>query len=469
MKKLASLALLLLAACGTTRIEEIIPRYVVLTTFEPGSQEWRQVEWLADLRFARVVRFSDIERDRESLILRLRELDPSYVAVLLRPDELDTNFQLAFLELACRIDRDIFPDFSFGYLPARDARTLKSLMAGIRGAEAKVEKRLQRITRVDFAADESARKREVPAWVKPTDRIHLSVHEDDAEFLHKHFMDLKTADFLILHGTGTPEGIAGFPSPDVSKLRLDTTTVFSGAHSNGVTGAAFEADRGLVARKPVPPERSFAQRLLANGATAVFASLGATDARLVGYEWTAAILHGEPLGTAMKRAYDAAIMTQPSGPPTFPRLIPGRKPPEGLEGGMVLAATRVLLGDPILMPHVRETARAVGVQDVYEGVTRAGDRVFTVRYRVEHPECVEYFTDPFSDGQRLHLRVPLPRGTRGATANLRSALANTEAIYAKIIAQAPEMWRGDEFLHVLIHGKELAQPGLVLTVDVVVR
>ena len=207
---------------------------------------------------------------------------------------------------------------------------------------------------------------------------------------------------------------------------------------------------------------------MANGAVALFGSLGATDPRLADYEWTGAILHGEPYGTAMKRSYDAALLAHAAGHPTFPRLVPGQPVPEGLFGA-VPAATRILLGDPILRPHRRDNAIAVGVQESFENVAPDGRKILTVRYRVEHPECAEYFSDPFSAEQRLHLRIPLPRGAKEPKANLRSSLVNAKAVYAVITAQAPETWRGRDSLHVLLRGKTLARPGLVLTVDVTYR
>ena len=125
-----SLLLLCLAACGPARISDLYPRYAVLTSIGPESQSlYREVERLARYRHAQILRFDDIRSTRSWL----QSTRPEYVAVVVRPRDLDANFQLSLLEIACRIDSDPFPDFTFGYFLASDLKMLKRQIDAIQG------------------------------------------------------------------------------------------------------------------------------------------------------------------------------------------------------------------------------------------------------------------------------------------------------------------------------------------------
>jgi hypothetical protein len=76
-------------------------------------------------------------------------------------------------------------------------------------------------------------------------------------------------------------------------------------------------------------------------------------------------------------------------------------------------------------------------------------------------DCRPFFRDP-AGGQRIHLVIPLPAGTRQAKASIKECKARDQAVAATLAAQALEVWRGDPFLHVLVQGPELAVEDLFL-------
>ncbi len=469
MKRLFACALLL-ASCGPARhSEKAYPRYAVLTSLEPASPMYRSVEWLARRRYATVVNFTRIDRDASALLSRLRALQPSYVAVVLRPEELDVNFQFSLFEISCRLDPDPFPDFAWGYFLATDPAFLERQMNSLRGAEAKIEPRLLRLTHLEAGAEASGISQVDLEWASRLPCRLLSVKAGDMAFFRKHRADVEQADFLILEGEGSAEGLRHLPPEEVRTLRLDSTAVFSGADYTGASGAVFENSAGLATRRPVPSDRSFAQAILRAGPAAFFAPLDRTPPSLAAFEWAGAILYDAPLGEAIKRNYDLAILSSGYGTPTLERLVDGRTAPTGNDHPAVQAVMRVLYGDPVLQPFVRTTTPPVRQEAVTDSLNSRGDRVRRFRWRVDAADCAPFFTDPFTDAERIHLRVPCPAGTVAATALLRGCTHEGQEVPSILAEQALEQWRDETFLHVLVHGQGLARKGLQVTVDVILK
>jgi hypothetical protein len=461
MKRL--LPLILLASCGPVRSEEIVPRYVVLTSVPPESPLHRFAEELARRRYGTVVDFTRLD----AALGRLRELKPSFVAVMVRPEELDANFQLSLFELSCRLDNDPFPDFAWGYFLASDAASLDRQMRTVRGAEAKVDKRLLRLTHLEPGAADSRASTVDLEWATRLPCRMISVKAGDMEFLHKHHPALMETDFLILEGEGSPEGIRGLPPEEVRLLKLDNTAVFSGASYTGAPGPVFETVGDAIARRPVPPDRAFARSILQSGAVAFFAPLHRTHPGLTAFEWAGTILYDAPLGESMKRTYDLAVLSSGYASPVVGRFIDGRTAPTGHDSPAFLAMTRILYGDPLLQPFTRPVIGPLRMDEPEEAVDDKGNRVRLFHWRVVSPDCAPFFADPFSDGrQRIYLRAPCPPGTRKAYAELKGCELDGRKIRAFIESQALEHWRGETFAHILVKGDDLAQKGLRIDLSI---
>ena len=470
MKRLIPALVLLLSSCGPTRETEIFPRYAVLTNVSPQSPMFRSVQWLARVRLGTIVPFTDIERETPSILRKLRELQPAFVAVVLRPEDLDANFQFALFELSCRLDSDSFPDFAWGYFLARDPAFLERQMQTIRGAEAKAEKRLLRLTHVETGAAESRAAAVDLEWATRLPCRLVSLKPGDLEFLRNHRPEIENADFLIFEGEGSPEGFRGLPPEEVRTLRLDTTVAFSAGDYTGAVGAAFETAGAGIARRPVTPDRSFAQSLIGSGTAALFAPLHRTNAGFPAFEWASAILHDAPLGEAMKRTYDLSVLSSGYATPVLGRFVDGRTAPTGHDDPAFMAVTRVLFGDPVLQPFVRPTLGPLSEEARDDGEDSRGNRVRRFRWKVVSPDCAPFFADPFSSGkQRIYLRAPVPYGTRRAAAELTGCEFEGKKVPAVIEAQALEHWRDETLLHVLVRGDALALKGLEVSLSVTFR
>ncbi len=449
----AALLAFLLASCSAGRREEIIPRYAILATFGPENAMYPSVHWLAERRFGQIRPF----RTEQLPLVRswLRDFDPTYVAVVLRPEELDLNFHLAFLDLACRLDDDPFPDFAFGYLLASNPADLQRQMKNLQGVETKLEKRLRRFTEFEPGAAASTDAIRPISWTVNLPLRRLAVKEGDAEFLRKNLDAVERAGFLLLSGKGWPEGIRGLPASEIHRFKLDSTVVFSAVDYSGAAGAGFDQEGGFVRRWTVPPDRSVPLALVRSGAAAQFAPLGKTRPEAAEFEWTDAVLSDGPLGGVMKHAYDRAIL-RAGGPPSPPGLVEARRPSVDLEDPLLLAAGRVLLGDPSLHPYTCPVRRPIEhVRTAPAGRTPEGDLVLETGWRVAAYDCEPFFRDP-EGGQRIHLRIPLPPGTRRARAELSQCRSRDQDVPAAIAAQAFETWRGEPLLHVLLRGPALA-------------
>ncbi len=470
MKRSLLLLAALAASCGPARYAEIVPRYAVLTSIPPGSPMYRSAEWLARHRYGTIVDFTSLDRDASAVLSRLRGLQPSFVAVMIRPEELDANFQLTLFELSCRLDADPFPDFAWGYFLARDPAFLERQMQTVRGADAKIDRRLYRLTHLEPGAAESRSSRADLDWATRLPCRLISVKAGDMEFLHKHTPDLQETDFLVLDGEGSPEGPRGLPLEEVRLLKLDNVAVFSGASYTGAAGAAFETLGDGIARRPIPPDRSFAQAVLAAGAPALFAPLHRTDPGLTAFEWAGAILYDAPLGEAMKRTYDLAALSSGYASPVVGRFVDGRTAPTGHDNPAFMALTRVLYGDPVLQPFARPTVGPLSQDGPVDAEDDKGRPVRHLRWRVVSPDCAPFFTDPFLGlKQRIYLRAPCPPDTRKAYAELKACEFQGQKVPAFIESQALEHWRGEAFVHVLIRGDNLARKDLQVNLSVRLR
>jgi hypothetical protein len=468
MKRALCLALALASCGGPSYREEILPRYAILTAFGPESPLYRNIEWLADRRFAQIRTFRPLPAELGMVRTWLREFDPTYVAVVLRPEDLDTNFHLAFLDLACRLDSDPFPDFAFGYFPASDAATLQQQLKNIQVVESKYQKRLLSFTAFEPGAPETADETTKVAWATELPVRRLAVKDGEFEFLRKSSDAVERAAFMTLTGKGWAEGIRGWPPGEIQRLKLDSTVIFSSIDYSGAVGTGFDIQGGLVRRWSVPPERSVVLNLVRGGAVAILAPLGKAAPGAEQFEWSDCLLADAPVGWAMKHGYDLAIL-QAGTSPQFAPLVEPKAPPAGFEVPLHLASTRVLYGDPMLKPYERPVVRPlqhVGTADA--GKSPEGDSVRVSTWKVVAYDCLPFFRDP-AGGQRIYLKVPLPRGTSRAKATLRQCRAKERDVPATLSAQALEEWRGDPYLHVLLKGAELAIEDLFFELSVSYR
>lgn len=464
-----ALGLLLLASCGPSRPEPVIPRYVVVTTIPPDTPMERSLQRLVRRRGAELYRFRSLESDGGALLSWLREQQPTYCALVLRPQEIDAAFQLRFLELACRLDDDPFPDFTWGYFPAPDNASLQAQLDHLEAAEAKIEKRLLRATRFRAGAPASEIRVQPVRWATNLPLREFGLKAGDADFLRRNLPAVEQCDFLLLEGDGSPDGLRGLPREEVERLRLDSSIVFSGGAYTGVSGTAYDASAAVLRRRTFDPETSLVQILLRGGAGAVFAPLDRGPSELLEREWTDAILSDEPLGWVMKHGYDLAILAAGGSAPSFDVPADGRPAPSGFDGPLAQTSMRVLYGDPSLKLYSRDHTPPFRYVSTQRSTDREGREVLQVTWRILAWDVAGALRNPFGGPGRTVFRVELPRGTTRAQAAVIRSDARGTPVEARVAQSAVEQWRGTSLLHLLIQGKDLAVEDLVLTVQIVLN
>lgn len=465
MKRLSLLGLLL-AGCGGPRAvhHDIYPRHVVLTTIGPLSPLRRPVEQLARYRHGEVIDFTDLAQDRKHVLSALRRAAPAYVAVVVEPHRIDAAFQTALFELACAVDADPFPDFSWGYFPAVDRRFLEMLLHSLRKAEERSEEKLLDVLFADFGEDAALAESQVLEWADRLPLRVLGLAGGEVEVLARHREALHQTDLLLMAGEGSETGIRGLPPTEVDRMHLDGMAVLSAAARTGVVGALFEERGGRLRRRPVDAGDAFALRLLRRGSPAFVAPLHDSRPGFVGEEWTHMILTGATMGETLKHTYDLAVLSAGGAVPAFPPLADGAPPPAALTDASFLAAVRILHGDPLLRLYRRRSRAPLAVRPLGEDRASDGTRIVKRSYRVDSTECAPFFQDPFTGLQKIHLRIPVDRNTRTASATVERCHAGDRDVRATVAAQALEDWGGSRIFHVLLRGTELAQEGLELDV-----
>ena len=89
--------------------------YLVLSSENDTNTAYYQAAHiLAEYRNAQLLHFDPSHV--QLLLPTLYSLSPRYVAVVVRPSELDINFVRDFLMMSTKVDTDPFTDFSYGFI-----------------------------------------------------------------------------------------------------------------------------------------------------------------------------------------------------------------------------------------------------------------------------------------------------------------------------------------------------------------
>ena len=101
--------------------------YVVLVRKSVrADQEWTKVvDRLVELHQARVVEYDNLTSEA---LPRLREVNPRYVAVVEKPEEINLAFIVDLNRMSREVDKDIYCDFLWGIITGFDAESALALV-----------------------------------------------------------------------------------------------------------------------------------------------------------------------------------------------------------------------------------------------------------------------------------------------------------------------------------------------------
>jgi hypothetical protein len=270
--------------------------YVVVSLVPEDDPYFEAAAELRKLRGGRII-LADAA-DVDGVLGELRQAQPRYVAVVLRPETLDENFVRKFLVLATKVDDDPFVDFAYGFVTG-DSADVAVALAGA-GKRAEQRRRKPELAMVGVAGSqlaESTSQTQVLPLRKGS--LQQTMHmiaageaanantdseidpaEDDT-FIRNVMPTLADKSIVLFAGHGYPRRVVGGPTyKHLADQRFDGAVVMNIACYTGVTGAWFDSDwRTMrVRKKVVPAEESFCLNMLKTGVAGYVAYVSARPA-----------------------------------------------------------------------------------------------------------------------------------------------------------------------------------------------
>jgi hypothetical protein len=288
---------------------------VALLTDVPADDDlWKALGPWREARAPEVIRFRPgrVKDAAEAL----RKLGPEFVAVAVRPAEVDTNLQWDMVELCRDLDGDPMPDFHFGYLVARDAADLRALAERSAAAKPREDPKLASVG--------------VPSEVSAV-----------APF-----------DAVLHFGHGQPTGIdGGLGAAALESAKLPRATlVVSGACYNAAVGRSWHPctmQPSFCRAVEIEPKESIALAWLHAGAIGVVAATEADRGEMAGAEWASLRASGGRLGEIPSLSYRLAFTSLADTWEGMPRQRAGDRRSVDIFDVMLRGQlSRCLVGDP---------------------------------------------------------------------------------------------------------------------------
>lgn len=428
--------------------------YVVLTDLAESDPYFAAARRLQEHRSARLIRFPP-GRVAET-VDAIREAQPAFVAVVVRPETLDVNFAYEVLEIAVKVDDDPFTDFAYGFVTGATAADALGLVERTIAAEAGPPPSSGRLLAFGPTntpqADQGSAFEWLPAWQRQR------IEHKPGRFPRRNLKDLAGADVIRFWGHGAPDGVEGsLAQSDLSGIGIRARMVFAGPCFSAVTGRYYDEPKycGNLEARCVKPGKSLALTFLSKGALSYFGALQEDRCLSAGQEMECALTSGEPVGMALKHTQDRIVMAQTNGGMRFARLRAGVPRPgeKGLEAQLRLAAARILLGDPAFQPFPAQAGPAMKTT-----VQRTG-AALSVEAIIVDPRIRSSFVNPFrhdlctcdTDNDTLYIRTPVPKAAGPICGVRRVTLpACLESVKHGAVLWREEDWHGERFLHLRI-------------------
>lgn len=349
MKKITSLFIILIICLKFSYSQT---NYLILTTVTDTTDTYYSVvKRLQNYRQGQVLQFN--ANDVQSLFTNLFIIKPRYVALVMKPVEIDINFVRKFLMLSTNIDPDPFSDFSYGFITGatgQDALNFvnKIILAdsvGIQNYPLNVGGYAASSLNFVFPGCSDYMK-----YLNPPNANIIYLETNDNNTGHDFFMQntsyMQNCKVLDIGHNGDPHMLwlfeggntspdppvwnydtlkiedtayarAGLTSYDVVSLNLFPAVAFNGACHSGETkrvmvegdiAATFGETNGITQFYTMSDPFSFCLSMLKTGITGYFAPCGANNANDQAEDMYNAFLYNEPLGDIHKRSNDGVVM-----------------------------------------------------------------------------------------------------------------------------------------------------------------
>ncbi|MFH1368068.1 MAG: hypothetical protein ABII64_02950 [Elusimicrobiota bacterium] len=330
--------------------------YLILVT-EPAGKEYSKAVLLAKKLHPEAILKTVSKDDITSVKELLHNVKPYYILWIMKPGELDANFQWQWLKLVCELDEDPFADARTGFItgesPKAAAKFMNNIINAVNGKQ-----KLPAVIIDNFGPNTMVGKYDfnkfpvcsiLPALSEKWPASSIS-HGTEG-FDDSRLSSMDGAGIVHFGGHGHPDRIDdGLTGAQVRKLKLSPSVVFNGACYTGVTGTWFDIMTGKVKQKYMQAEKCFCLRILNSTVIGYLAALHPDHGIPVYQEMEYMAYTGESLGNVIKRSYDSVVLASGGKKPDFELLSEGmlsdRNPANIMMRG---TASRVLFGDPALI------------------------------------------------------------------------------------------------------------------------
>ncbi len=434
---------------------------------------------LAELRNGEIV--GGDRQQLSALLDVLKDKQPRYVAVVVRPGDLDINLARAFLKLSTQVDDDPFVDFAYGFITGDTPETALALAEAGLAAEKKrrapslavAAVGTEMVTKSGIQQQQfPLRKKSLPQlWGQIAGAKNFPGSGRDAEFIKQLMPRLQGHSLVMLAGHGYPAEIVGGPTwKDFEGLKFEGAVVLNIACYTGVTGRWFDEDHARGVRR---------ERTIPAGESVCLAVLRARPAAYVGYacprpagpelfmDVTALAAEGLSVGQARRRDYNRVVLAHLTQGVTKLRTDTYAdgdriRPPRDIVRDLLLEMSTggMLFGDPACTPF----APLPDETPVQVTTSRQGERITaTVAVGGQHLflNCSEPLATWGSEQkQALRVMARLSLGREQVAAVTVKELKAGENITARRLVWAVEEDRGERFLHVKVLFPQPAQEKL---------
>ena len=451
-------------------------------------------------------------RDTKTLRALLADASvPTDILFVVRPERFHMMLHRSILLSLTDLDGDALLDATFGYLTARDDKTLDGLWQRTEalhrdGLRSRVWHSAGVTTGMRSTTYRGHRSELEKAAGFAGDSFYFGCVEDDPDvrtFVAATLPKLSAASVLTFGGNGDPQGIWLFEGkrnlkrelhwdyepqrvgsdPDGAMPRLLADQVRAQALAGAIvwSGTCHSAATHLVwlegdivstfGKAPhgtvheLPLEQSLGLAVLDAGACALLAPVGPNHGLAVLRETSFGLQHGASLGEILKSTYDDVLLAA-KGPLRLDLAVDGKIQKNGehvMQGG---GANRVLLGDPTLRPFratidARETIR----------VEPATDGAFTVHVEWAagfHARGWDMFGTDRERGASVPVRIAadtlLPASCAKVHVTVRGSLATGEELPLVLGHAVLEAFAGRRWLHLQANGPRKQVEGNALRV-----
>lgn len=457
MSRPASLVIAFFVFMASASLQAEESRYVVVSLVEKGDPYEQAGVTLEKLRNASTLRAS--VKDLDSLLPRLKEAQPDYVAFIARPEQIDVNLARQIFQLATQIDDDPFVDFAYGVITGRtpkDAIRLAQSGAKVESKKKKPELGILGVADNGFLKKSQSQQQHVPlsGLVLPMTWATIAAEKDnpDQDFLKQTLKQFQSKSLFAFAGHGYPDGVVGGPKHnDLQGRDFSGAVVYNIACYTGVTSNWYQNDfqTSKIKQEKVTAGESFCLSMLETGVAGYVAY---ACPRPAGPEMFADMLsmatEGISTGEQRRRHANRVILThlgQDVAETGFELLQDGQpiKPAKSTDEIVRNMSTGGLLfGDPATMPF-QETDGAYPIaSDVRK--QESGIRVdVEINGPLWHWFCADQLEQAF---MKIETRVEVSSsGIKSVTVD---RLPFGKKYPAKKVTAATETHDGKTYLHV---------------------